>query len=154
MTQILWPLARTLQLWSFSWSDRIWKDADLCKVSPLTISPKTKLWGQNFFSQSSEAGFTGIYGHRGGKVFFWFWNNQDSFQSCLSEQTEQFGGKSSRWETQWSLWLISRDPVCRWEKVPEGQPWLHLSTNLSLMAGCPDGSLCSVKDTWKVAWTL
>lgn len=45
--------------------------------------------------------------------------------------------------TQWSLWLS----LCRWEKVPEGQP-------SGLYGRVSNGSLSSVKDTWKSTWSL
>ena len=52
------------------------------------------------------------------------------------------------------IWLSSRDPIWRWEKPPEGQPSLQHSTDLGIMAEWPDGSLSSIKDTWRPSWTL
>ncbi|KAF7650249.1 hypothetical protein LDENG_00128550 [Lucifuga dentata] len=43
--------------------------------------------------------------------------------------------------------LSFREPVWRWEKGPEGQPPLQLSTSLDCMAEWADESLSSVKDT-------
>ncbi len=56
--------------------------------------------------------------------------------------------------TQRSLWLSSRDAFGRWEKVVESQPSLQPSTSRGFMAEWPDGSLSSVQDTWKPAWSL
>ncbi len=42
----------------------------------------------------------------------------------------------------------------RWEKVVESQPSLQPSTSRGFMAEWPDGSLSSVQDTWKPAWSL
>ena len=47
--------------------------------------------------------------------------------------------------TQWSLWLPSRDPVLRWEKLPEVQASLQNITDLGFMAEWLDGGLPSVK---------
>ncbi len=55
---------------------------------------------------------------------------------------------------QRSLWLSSRDAFGRWEKVVESQPSLQPSTSRSFMAEWPDGSLSSVQDSWKPAWSL
>ncbi len=55
---------------------------------------------------------------------------------------------------QRSLWLSSRDAFGRWEKVVESQPSLQPSTSRGFMAEWPDGSLSSVQDTWKPAWSL
>ena len=44
--------------------------------------------------------------------------------------------------------------MCRWEKLPEGQPSLQHSTNLGFMAEWPDRSLSSVKDTGKPTLSL
>ncbi len=50
--------------------------------------------------------------------------------------------------------LSSRDAFGRWEKVVESQPSLQPSTSRGFMAEWPDGSLSSVQDTWKPAWSL
>ncbi len=57
-------------------------------------------------------------------------------------------------KNQRSLWLSSRDAFGRWEKVVESQPSLQPSTSRGFMAEWPDGSLSSVQDTWKPAWSL
>ncbi len=44
--------------------------------------------------------------------------------------------------------------IRRWEKVVESQPSLQPSTSRGFMAEWPDGSLSSVQDTWKPAWSL
>ena len=40
-----------------------------------------------------------------------------------------------------------KGPVCKWEKLPEGQPSLQHTTRLGFMAEWPERSLSSVKDT-------
>ena len=47
-----------------------------------------------------------------------------------------------------------RDPMWRWEKLPEGQASLQHTTDLGFMAEWPEGNLSSVKDTIKSAWSL
>ena len=50
---------------------------------------------------------------------------------------------------RYSLWLSSKGPVWRGEKIREGQLSLQHSTNLGFIAQWPDGSLLVVKNTWK-----
>ena len=72
--------------------------------------------------------------------------------ACIILKRKEFGKtRTLPWAswTRWSFWLSSRDPVLRWEKLPEEQPSLQHSINLGFMAEWPDGSLSSVKYTWK-----
>lgn len=63
----------------------------------------------------------------------WNKHRRDSPQSCPSNQTRQSGWKGlSRTRNQgagghwWAELQRSLPPLCRWEKVLQGQPWLQL----------------------------
>ena len=142
--------------------DMIWKGTRLsiqgptvdstCQSKSLAIRLKelfVELWGRIVSRHRSGEGYQNISG----------WSLEPRlFLDLAAWPNLAIGGErswSGRWpRTRWSLWQSSRVPLCRWENLPEGQPFLQHSTDKAFMVEWPDGSYSSVKGTWQPSWSL
>lgn len=110
------------------------KHTCLHKVSQLTIHirAKTKPSGWRNCLQGSETGWC---------------QEKALWKAKLRLGEEGLDNQEPSGQSGWAPQILSGE-------LSEGQPSLQHSTDLGIMAEWPDGSLFSVKDTWKRAWSL
>ncbi len=93
-----------------------------------------------------------------GRWLRWLWtseNTVDQHQQMTWQPKSSLTVETSHWTSSNMDSMPLHSSSRLWDqKVVESQPSLQPSTSRGFMAEWPDGSLSSVQDTWKPAWSL